>query len=66
MVTCNQPTSIVTKISPLIYTCNQSDVYITKINHLFNTCTNVTKVGHFDYPCIINIGSPHSKKITSI
>ncbi len=29
---------------------------MTKINHLPNTCTNVTKVSHFDYTCIINIG----------
>ncbi len=56
MVTCNQPTSNVTKIIQLIYTCNQSDIYMMKINHLFNMCTNVTKVNHFDYTCIIKIG----------
>ncbi len=56
MVACNQPTSNVIKISQLIYTCNQSDIYMTKINHLFNMCTNVTKVSHFDYTCINNIG----------
>ncbi len=55
MVTCNQPTSNVTKINQLIYTRNQSDIYMTKINHLSNTYTNVTKVTHFDYTCIINI-----------
>jgi hypothetical protein len=56
VVTCNQPSSNVTEINQLIYTCNQSDIYMTKINHLSNTCTNVTKVSHFDYTCIINIG----------
>ncbi len=56
MVMCNQPTCNVTKISQLIYTCNQSDIYVIKTNHLSNTCTNVTKVSHFDYTCIINIG----------
>jgi hypothetical protein len=56
VVACNQPTSNVIKISQLIYTCNQSDIYMTKINHLFNMCTNVTKVSHFDYTCINNIG----------
>ncbi len=57
MVTCNQPTSNVIKISQLIYTCNQSDVYIYIYiyNHLSNMCTNVTKVNYFDYTCIINI-----------
>jgi hypothetical protein len=62
VVTCNQPTSNVTKISWLIYTCNQSDINTTKINHLFNMCTNVTKVSHFDYTHIINIHQPHLKK----
>jgi hypothetical protein len=56
MVTCNQPTSNVTKISQLIYMCNQSDMNMIKISHLFNMCKNVTKVSHFDYICIINIG----------
>jgi len=56
MVTCNQPTNNVTKIIQLIYTCNQSDIYMMKINHLFNMCTNLTKVNHFDYTCIIKIG----------
>jgi hypothetical protein len=59
---CNQPTSNVIKISQFIYMCNQSDVYMTKISHLSNTSTNVTKVNHFDYTCIINIGWPHYKK----
>jgi hypothetical protein len=27
VVTCNQPTSNVTKINQLIYMCNQSDIY---------------------------------------
>jgi len=61
MVTCNQPTSSVTKINQLIYTCNQSDIYMIKINHLSNMSTNVTKVSHFDYTCSINICWPHSK-----
>ncbi len=56
MVTCNQPSSNVTKISQLIYTSNQSDICMNKINHLSNACTNVTKVSHFDFTCIINIG----------
>jgi hypothetical protein len=56
VVACNQPTSNVIKINQLIYMCNQSDIYMTKINHLFNMCTNVTKVSHFDYTCINNIG----------
>jgi hypothetical protein len=64
MVMCNQPISNVTKINQLIYICNQNGIYIyiyiyiymTKISHLFNMCTNVTKVSHFDYTCIINIG----------
>ncbi len=29
---------------------------MTKISHLSNTRPNVTKVSHFDYKCIINIG----------
>jgi hypothetical protein len=62
MVTCNQPTSNVTKISRLIDMCNQSDTYMNKISHLSNICTNMTKVNHFDYTCIINIGWPHTKK----
>jgi hypothetical protein len=56
MVTCNQPISNVIKISQLIYICNQSDIYMIQINHLSNMCTNATKVSHFDYTCIINIG----------
>jgi hypothetical protein len=60
---CNQLTYNMIKINQLIYACNQSDIYIyiyvIKINHLSNTCTNVIKVRHFDYTCIINIGWPH-------
>jgi len=37
-------------------TCNQPTSNVTKISHLSNMYTNVTKVGHFDYTCIINIG----------
>ncbi len=55
MVMYNQPTSNVIKISQVIYICNQSDIYMNKISHLSNTCTNVIKVSHFDYTCIINI-----------
>jgi hypothetical protein len=54
VVTCNQPISNVTKISQLVYMCNQSDIYMFKVNHLSNMYTNVTKVNHFDYTCIIN------------
>jgi hypothetical protein len=62
VVTCNQPTSNVTKINQLICTCNQSDIYMIKMSHLSNVCTNVINVSHFYYTCIINIGWTHSKK----
>ncbi len=36
--------------------CNQPTSNVTKISYLSNMCTNVIKVNHFDYTCIINIG----------